>query len=69
MEIGVFPIVGEAEDGNRHFLSFRAGEKPKNAQYLLRESRAHSRHVLNKSDYGQVCEHKVQVFCEYVSSH
>jgi hypothetical protein len=37
MEIGVFPIVGEAEDGNRHFLSFRAGEKPKNAQYLLRE--------------------------------
>jgi hypothetical protein len=54
-------------NGHRHFVSFRAGKK--NAQYLLRESRAHSRHVLNKSDYGQVCEHKVQVFCEYVSSH
>ena len=36
MEIGVFPIVGEAEDGNRHFLSFRAGENPK-ALSTLRE--------------------------------
>jgi hypothetical protein len=27
--------LGEAEDGDRHFVSFRAGKK--NAQYLLRE--------------------------------